>query len=378
MIENGFQYSVIVAGAGAVLQEKFTPSVLDKLGPKSRRIIFDIDPQRILDSETKIRSSNLLIADGELAPFNIRGDGKDFVGVVTTPGHLGVVFSLIQSGVNNFIVEKPLVANVSELDKLQEILRANPDVKVYPLDFYVQKAAPLLVLTSAIKPEDPRFNWVVMSDDSEVNIKLCGSFKEYIGKIEGIGVTIFEGGSLGMPDIDKRKWLEGDNVRGGMLLDLGTHALAPLFAAGVLSPDSIKVESAFREVLGEDRKSFVRAGVGQAEMRAGALLTANIGDRTIPVFLDVGKTFHDGGIWKLVIRGSKGEISFGLRTGQRLTVEPKEGPCFQLKLRSQDPYEMAFQEARMCFEGYEGFDGNLNAMLGSIKTIDKIKEASNK
>lgn len=373
-------YKVIVAGAGVVLQEKFTPEVLDRLGPPKTRIIFDLTQQRVLDEETRKRSNNLLVADGQKAPFKIPEDRREeYVCAVTTPEHLRVIRSLIETGVKKFIVEKPLVNNSTEANKLEELLRENPDLRLYPLDFYVQKAAPLLILTGAIKSEDPRFSWVVMGgDDSEVNGELCGSLENHIGKIEGIEVTVFEGGNLGTPDIAKRRWLVEDKTRGGMLLDLGTHALAPLFASKVLSADEIKVESAFREVFGKDGMSFIKAKRGQPETCAGALLTVRIKDREIPLILTVGKTFQDGGVWKLIIRGEKGDISFGLRTGQRLTVEPKEGQSFQLKLRKQDPYGMAFQEAKMYFGNYPGFDGNLGAMLDSIRLIDEIKRVSNK
>ena len=67
----------------------------------------------------------------------------------------------------------------------------------------------------------------------------------------------------------------------------------------------------------------------------------------------------------------------GLRTGDRLTVIPKDQEPFQLRLRAGvDPYELAMQEAHWYFSGVAGIDGNMQAMLDAIAIIDRIKAAS--
>lgn len=238
-------YHVIVAGAGAVLQEKFTPAVLDKLGPASKRIIFDRDIDRVLDEETRIRASNRLVANGFLVPFS-GIQVRDCIGLITTPEHLEVIRQLSGAGVKKFIVEKPIVSSLEEIDQLRQLLSLKSDLKVYPLDFYVQKAAPLLVLTGAIKPEDLRCSWVVMGDGSPVPPEMFGNLENLIGKIEGVYTIVYEGGGFGLPDLAKRPWLENDNLRGGMLLDLGTHALTPLIAAGVIPLSEVDVVTAER------------------------------------------------------------------------------------------------------------------------------------
>lgn len=165
-------------------------------------------------------------------------------------------------------------------------------------------------------------------------------------------------------------------IRGGMLLDLGTHALTPLIAAGVIPYSGVDVVTAGRYILGENRNSYIKAPSDQPEMYAKAHLTVNRDGVKFPVEVIVGKTFEDGGIWHTYIRGSNGEISMGLRTGQRLSVISKDGVVNQLKLNINDPYGLAFQEADMYFRGYPGFDGNLQAMLSSIEIIERIKEKS--
>lgn len=368
MAEVMNNYHVIVAGAGAVVQEKFTPSVLDKLGPFSKRVIFDSKYDRLIDQEIRDRVDMRVVAKGQAAPFRV--SPENYVGVITTPEHLEVIRSLTESGVRQFIVEKPLVNNSVEIAHLRKLLTQYRDLKVYPLDFYVQKAAPLLVLTGAIKPDYPRYSWVVMGDGSPVPPEISGSLEDLTGNIEGVTTTVLEGGSFGLPDLSKRTWLEKDILRGGMLLDLGTHALTPLIAAGIIPLSGVDVITAERYVIGEDCNSYVKAPPGRPEMYSKAHLSVNSERGKFPVEVTVGKTFEDGGIWHTYIRGSKGEISMGLRTGQRLTVIPKSGTTFEMALKVNDPYGLAFQEAEMYFREYPGFDGNLPAMLKSIEIID--------
>ena len=369
MVEVKTDYHVILAGAGAVVQEKFTPEVLDKLGSSTQRYIFDLDHRRLLDAETRKRSSKLVVADGEATPFKIpEGREREYVGIVATPEHLGVIRSLTESGVRKFIVEKPLVNNTTEIAELHKLLSQYPDLKVYPLDFYVQKATPLLVLTGAISSDDPRREWVTEGTS--------GDLYEHIGELEGIQVTVFEGGGFGLPDLAKRKWLEEDSLRGGQLLDLGTHAFTPLIAAGVIPVSGVKVESATREILGDDRHSFTKAPPYRPEIVSKATLSIPASEGYIPCIMTVGKSFHSGGMWELVLRGSRGDLVMGLRTGQRLTVIPKSAPTFEMSLKINDPYGLAFQEADMYFRGIGGFDGNLPAMLKSIEIIDQIKAKS--
>lgn len=378
MIEAAKNYHVIVTGAGAVLQEKFTPVVLDKLGPITKRVIVDIEHGRLIDEETKNRSNLRVAADGLMAPFKIPAErSKDFVGIITTPEHLGVIKSFTEAGIRNFIVEKPLLNNLPEIEEFGEFYLQYPDLNVYPLDFYVQKAAPLLILTGAIEPDDPRFNWVVMGDGSPVPPKMSGSLEHYIGKIEGITTTIYEGGNFGLPDLAKRKWLEEDKLRGGALLDLGTHALTPLIASKIIpSWGTIDVVTAQRYIIGEDRNSYIVAPPNLPEMHCKAHFTFKRDGTTVPVEFAVGKTFEDGGIWHTYIRGSKGEISFGLRTGQMLTVIPRDEKPIQFKLKTNDPYGFAFKEADMFFHLTEGFGDCLNSMIASILIIESIKEKS--
>lgn len=339
----------------------------------------DKELSRVADVRNNV---SRVVADISYLPFNFNEldpkRKKQIVAFIATPNHLEAINTLVKSGVRKLIVEKPMVNNGTEIDELQKLLNMHPDLKIYPLDFYLQKATPLLALMGQLPNGDPRWNRLETGDGEEVDGKRLGVLQEHIGNIEGIEMSLIEGGSFGLPDLAKRPWLEFDKKRGGMLLDLGTHALVPLIASGILAIDKIDINFAHRYILGQNRQSFIRAGSEDAEIFAQALLSLQIDDHKIPLSLTIGKTFHDGGIWKLVVRGSQGDLSFGLRTGQPLTIESNKGRPMTLRLKPADAYALAFQDAHRYFEGDLPASVVLQPMIDSIRILDRIKEVSNK
>lgn len=368
---------VIVAGTGLGYEEKLQQA-LDVLGPADRRIFIDCNLGRLGG-----RHSQRVLADVRKPPLNFcqlaAEQRLEHIGLIATPDHLPALTALTEAGLRKFIVEKPLVNNQAEVEELKVLIKKYPGLMIYPLDFYVQKAAPLLILTGAISPLDPRWQWVQTESGEPVDPSLADSLQEMIGSIEGIEATILEGGQLGVPDLDKRRWLEVDPQQGGMLLDLGTHALTPLVAAGLISADRVSVDIAERYILGHDRYSFVRTtSSDHPEILAKSILSLKQNDRAVPIILTVGKTYHSGGMWELIIRGEEGDLVMGLRTGQKLTVIPKNGSIIELKLKSgSDPYKLAFQEADMCFRNSGLGTFMLKAMFDSIEIIEMIKSKAN-
>ncbi len=370
------ELKVYIAGTGAVFEEKMVRT-LAILGSEQNRYLLDIDIERLMkapDVGVKIVGDCLNPPIREV-PENERAETT---AVIATPDHLGSIIGFIERGVRRFIVEKPLVNNNQEVEQLKKLITQYPDLQIYALDFYIQKCTPLLLLAGTISPEDPRSNWVRFQNNEVVPAEIFGSIDSFIGKIEGISVTIVEGGKLGVPDVDGRSWLERDKKRGGVLLDLAIHAIAPLVSCGLVTSKNVNVIHAERKNFGEDRRSFIAAPSEMPEMYAHALLSLLTEDaRNVPIELTVGKIFQDGGIWEMVIRGSQGNITIGLRSGQHLSVQSNGSADFQLSLdKTNDPYALAFQEAKMYFEGRPGFDGNLKAALESIAIIEEIKRVS--
>lgn len=370
-----FPYNLIVAGLGACYKEQLAVP-LSSWGDPDRHILVDIDEGRF----STLAYGKRLVADITHPPFTSRLSSfeRQIIAVISTPEHLTPILALTELGVQNFIVEKPLVNNSEEAEIIRKITSANPKLKIYAIDAYITQVLPLYLLTGKITPDDPRWNWVEDEHKQPPAKDLYNSFVDQIGELEGMEVTILEGGQLGVPDLDKRPWLEKDLVRGGMLLDLGTHALAPLVTAGLIdSADSIRIDIAKRYVLGQDRKSFIDAEPHQPEIYVDTLLGVQCQGRNTPLSIRLAKTFHDGGVWKLIIRGSKGDISVGLRSGQKFTIEPNNGNNIQLRVRRESSdYSLSLAEADLYFKGLPNFDGNQKAALIAIAIIDKIKQKS--
>lgn len=368
-------YQWIVVGLGAVYQE-YLAKPLSLLTDPRTHILIDREGGRFQE----IKSSGRIISDINHPPFasNTFSD-LPVVAVIATPEHLKPLETLSELGVRKFVIEKPLVSNQDEIGIFRKIVRFNTGLKVYALEMCITKVLPLYLLTGRISPDDPRWTWVKNQYGRVPSEKLYNSLESQIGEIEGIDGIVLEGGDFGIPDLVLRPWLESDKKTGGMLLDLGTHIFSPLITAGLIaSPDSVQVDIAREYILSEDRKTFIEAAAGQPEMYVDALLGIRYEGRNIPLSIKLAKTFHQGGIWKLLIRGSKGDISIGLRTGQPLTIEPNRGNSIQLRLAETDGYSLSLAEADLYFQGLPGFDGNQRALLDSIQIIDKIKKHTTK
>lgn len=367
-------YELMVVGLGAVYQEHLAKPLSSWIDP-NRHILVDREYSRFAGIDLGRR----VIADINQPPFTtVYFSGRPTVAVIATPEHLTPLMALQDLGIQRFIVEKPLVNNSSEADVIRNMTSVNKGLKIYALEMCITKVLPLYLLTGMINPDDPRWEWVEDQNGRTPAGNLYNSLEEQIGELEGIESTVLEGGNFGIPDLAIRPWLETDSLRGGMLLDLGTHVLGPLIAAGLIdSPDSVQVDLAKRYVLGEDRRSFVSAAPGQPEMYVDALLGVQYKNRNIPLSVRLAKTFHQGGIWKLIIRGSKGDISIGLRAGQKLTIESNNGNNLSLELRRENGvYPLSLAEADLFFMNHPNFDGNQKALLDSIAIIDKIKQRS--
>lgn len=370
-INKPADYNVLVIGAGECFNRNLK-GALDFLGPPTKRIIVDIDRQGL----NEVKAALAIQADAVRLPLSL-GYLQNTVAIVATPSHLPVIKELILSGVRKLIVEKPVVNNGNELTELEQILNDRPDIKLYPLDYYQQKSIPLDILTGKIKPSDSRFNLVVDEDNNPISENLAGSLHDHIGKITGIEIELVEGSELGVPDLDRRPWLENDPVAGGMLLDLGTHAFAPLFYSGLIRPENLVVVSAERKILGSDRESLIPRTGDKPEIFAEAILTAKDKDGDIKINFRVGKIPEEGRSSNIIIHGEKGDIIMGLKRKDFLRINPKVGQNLQIKLaEGTDLYGLALDDADQYFKGKIDPDDYYQAMRNSILLIDKIKALS--
>ena len=157
-----------------------------------------------------------------------------------------------------------------------------------------------------------------------------------------------------------------------MLLDLGTHALSPLIAAGLLGAGA-EVRDVKLSRLSADRSDLtpVRA-TNEVEMYVSALLSTA---EDLSVQVAFGKVPFRGGVWATVIRGERGMIYAGLRSGQPVVVVPDRGDPIILSL-TKDHYAIALEEALMYFCGdLPDFDGYTEAFFVSMEVLRRIRDA---
>lgn len=212
---------LMVVGLGAVYQEHLANPLSSWVDP-GNQILVDREWQRF---ET-IGIGKKVVADINQPPFapNAFSD-QSMVVVISTPKHLSALISLIELGIERFVVEKPLVNSAREVQIFRDITESNPNIRIYAMEMCLTKVLPLYLLTGKIHPDDPRWEWVEDQDHKPPPSALYNSIEDQIGELEGIEGIVLEGGDFGVPDILRRPWLESDNEGGGMLLDLGTHIL---------------------------------------------------------------------------------------------------------------------------------------------------------
>jgi|GEM_PF-3520663 predicted dehydrogenase len=357
----------VVIGAGICFKSNFENS-LDILGSDTQRVILDSNHAAL----TKVKSGLTIQADARFLPLK---NQQDTTAVVAIPHHLPAITELVARGCRRLIVEKPLVNNTSELTALEELLKQHPDIKLFSLDYYQQKFYPFDILTGKIGVSDPRFQYVTNTGNGSISKSLIGSLFDRVGEIRGIDLELIEGGELGVPDLDRRPWLEYDPVAGGVLLDLGTHAFGPLFYSGLVS--EISVISASRKILAPDRKSFLCGTGGKPEILAKAKLVAKTAQGQVNINFKVGKVPYEGRRSEFRIYGDKAQLVMELQRGGSLKIKSGREKTLEMKLKAGiDPYQLALKEADGFFKGEISCDEYYQAMRKAIVLIDQIKAVS--
>lgn len=351
---------IVVVGAGAVYKEHYE-SVIQKLCKDGMVELLGIVDPKILPED--VGTDTWVVPSIADIPET---DVEDVIAFVLTPDHYPRIQELATAGFRKIIVEKPLVSRDEEITKLQVIVEKK-NLLLYAVDHYIPKTFPLAFMTGAIKSTDFRAQFISVEG-------LVSTAGNLLGDIEGISVQIVEAGDFCLPDLAGRPWLEHDPEIGGMLRDLGTHALAPLVTAGLINGKT-EVEHVALSKIGPDRKSLVPlTDQKEVELYVSGLLMTNLVGRRVPVALSFGKVPFDGGTWSLEVRGSKGMFFMGLRTGQSGVFVPKEGPMIRFSL-NRSTYRIVLEEALSYFKGDLGrFDGNVWPFTTSMGILQDMKK----
>jgi predicted dehydrogenase len=348
--------SIVVIGAGRA----FFLHYLKPLADLPVRILGIVDPAFSEESRAHeiLRTAWVVPSVAEIPDEAKR---PEVIAIVLTPDHYPVIVELADAGFKRIMVEKPLVHRDDEVEKLQ-LLIESADLHLYATDSYILKLLPLLLVLGLISEDDPRRKFVQVSGEHTSDLK------SVLGKIEGVNVQIIEGGDFCLPDLATRPWLEVDPEIGGVLLDLGIHALAPLVATGLVT-SAATVHHVGLAKLSSDRSTLVPISSNQVELYVSALLT----DGNIPIQMDVGKVPFNGGTWTFGIRGENAMFYAGLRTEKTSVLVTHGGKVTQFTL-PEPAYAMVIEEALMYFRNdLPGFDGNISAFFQAREVLRRLK-----
>lgn len=355
---------MIVVGLGHVWNEHYAKTIAKLQQEALVELVGAVDPN---PKNTDALPSGIWSV-GNTADIPPEFINSNIVPMILTPDHYQVIEDLVKMGFQNILCEKPLVSRVSEIDQVRGLIE-NHGVKLYAIDFYLPKTLGLQMVRGFLKPKDPRYEWLAVSDPD-------ADFPAILGEIEGVGVQVVEAGSFCIKDIAGRPYLATDKEIGGMILDLVTHACGPLHQAGLLlGCEVLDVSlSRLRSIL-DGPLVPVSDSSREVEMYATALLEAG----GMPIHLAFGKVPIDrGGLWALEVRGKNGMYYAGLRTGQPSILVGNDGKVVTFSLKIA-PYEFVVREALLHFEGeLPGFDGNFGAFSASMavgrKMLEKYRE----
>lgn len=184
-------------GLGAVVETAYLPALQNSYGPSLSCVGFDIQPERTLAGVTRCASLAELLAQPLETLF------------ITTASlqHLEVLEQAISTSIPRIVVEKPLVATLSQIATLKTLLTA-PDVaaRVLALDHWMA-----------------RLDTVQRAQvDNVIDIVKIEGFLQEPSGFNAAGEPVALNFATGKPDTRTLRHPDG------VILDIGTHVLAML------------------------------------------------------------------------------------------------------------------------------------------------------
>jgi len=278
------------------------------------------------------------------------------------------------------MVEKPYCLNRSQFEVMQNLIDGHPD-KIGLLEYYLMmKSIPLLILAGKVKKDSFYFKKegllkIHKGLYSFVNNidGLSGRIKELIGTPKFILVDVLEGeGNVGRLD-HRGAFLCDRRKGGGMIQDLGIHALSPLFA--------------LEDYIGNIDESFKKGGVKIAKCkeyinmakRKFKLPEKYIGEtyaeikfstsKGVSIIVSVGKyVLNNKNQRRIVIVGSEGRVYLDLSSCILFlaTRENSEIKILEIPKKPNSKYYPVLRATLELLERNNPF--NFNAALLALRT----------
>ena len=290
---------------------------------------------------------------------------RDTVVFVVTPDHWPVIVDLVELGFKNLVVEKPLVSHQNEIHFFETLIQEN-NLVVYTIDHYYQKFLALEFALGRMRNNDPRVDSLsITGDHGRHELPVC------LGEIEGVTYTNIEAGDLGIPYLNTHEWVEKDPKIGGIIRDLGPHALSPLTRCGLIDPTA-KIQEVSLLRLTPDRTGLMPVrNTDEIEMFVRTTLTSKEG---VTANITFGKVPFQGKERSLAVRAANGVLFAGLARGQSSVVMTDDRRTTRISLRETEN-QVVVKEAKLFFDGkLSDFDGNMTSAITALEIGQKIRK----
>ena len=292
------------------------------------------------------------------------------------------------------IIEKPYCINQSQLRVLQGLVRNNPR-KIGLLEYYLlMKSSPLLILAGKIKKNSFYFQkkgllkiYSGLYQFAQDLKNFSGRLKELIGEPKSVLVDLLEGeGMTGRLD-HRGPHLSDLRQGGGMIQDLGLHAISPLL---VLEDYLGQIDDSFekgevriarcREYLQMARKKFKIPEKYIGETYAEFSFTTA---KKIPIRIAVGKYTPDNkNQRRIIIEGSRSRVHLDLNSCTLFLLTEKKSEIKTLEIPKAPEFKY-YPVLRATLEALVGrnpfyFDATSAALKAQSFILNVLKKAYSK
>jgi predicted dehydrogenase len=377
------QKDIIVVGAGECFTKLIHPGLIElqKEGLVERITTIDILDKRFDGVRNIVRTdkpiSEIVDSLGYESPAVIFAHPNQF--------HTPEAVELIENSHSKpkLLLEKPYSISTSELRTFQELIRKNGG-RIGLMEYYLNmKAGPLMIFAGLAKPESFYFTDEKLIKELEPNalLRYAGKLDEIIGNPLFVFSNLLEGQGLTGEIEHRTKSLVDTRIGGGMIQDLGHHAISSIIALeeylGKLTTDSIRnVKTAKCK---EYIKSSIERGIPLEYIGESYAEMSLVTSKGIPVDVALGKYVQNGTNERyLFIYGTKGNMEYDM-TDCKLKFTPRGEASKQvLQANKNDTkYKAVVRSALECISGnnpftFDPFDVALTAQAIALKALDMV------
>ena len=302
-----------IVGAGECFENYYLPAnaALSKEGVSAITTVIDIRSQ----SELKIPPNATFIQrqrpDQPLSELLVRREPNLVVLSHPNSFHLPDAEELVDKGYK-VLLEKPFALNIPEISRVDALLKTG---NLGLVEYYLfGKTIPLHIFSGAVQSAIYTSIPGLLTGDVEALRWNEGRLKQVIGEILSIQTEVLEGEGRTGSILHRNDDLSVARNGGGMLQDIGIHALTPVTALKHLIGELRYIRPPFGVAVCEEHlEHFTAKGYSPKEVaETYASVGMDIGGR-IPLSLVVGKYVlggpeHGRNQRRLLILGTKGRI----------------------------------------------------------------------